>query len=88
MLCNPIAARQTPARAEWDDRSVPGAKRKKTKRDDALAPYRKIRKPTPPPEKVIGNRRRQLDDEATRREIAEATERRGGRRDDEPRYDG
>jgi hypothetical protein len=62
---------------------VPGAKRKRSRRDDALAPYRKIRKPMPPPEKVIGDRRRELDDEDARRQIEEGSGRRA-RPGDEP----
>ena len=36
---------------------------------DPLAAYRKIRKPMPPPEKVMRDRRRELDDEQARREM-------------------
>jgi hypothetical protein len=81
MLCNRIEPRQTQALTEWDDRYVSAAKRKRNRRDDPLAPYRKIRKPMPPPEKVIGDRRRELGDEDARRQIDEA----GGRvrRDDD-----
>jgi hypothetical protein len=60
----------------WDDRCVPSSKRKRTRRDDVLAPYRKIRKPMPPPEKVIADRRRELQDDDARREIDEAAKRR------------
>lgn len=84
MLCNGVQARQTRRSTEWDDRGVPGAKRKRSRRDDALAPYRKIRKPMPPPEKVIGDRRRELDDEDARRQIDETRERPAGPGDDEP----
>jgi hypothetical protein len=55
---------------------VSAAKRKRTRRDDPLAPYRSIRKPMPPPERVIRDRRRDLDDEDARREIDDATRRR------------
>jgi hypothetical protein len=48
------------------------SKTKPSKRDeDPLAAYRRIRKPMPPPEKVIGDRRRKLDEEEARREIEE-----------------
>ena len=36
---------------------------------DPLAAYRKIRKPMPPPEKVMRDRRRELDDEQARKEM-------------------
>jgi hypothetical protein len=79
MLCNGVRARQTPvpmACVAWDDRRVARAKKKKLKRDDdPLAPYRKLRTPMPPPEKVIPDRRRELEDEQALREIDEAAER-------------
>jgi len=43
---------------------VPG----KRKRDDQLEPYRKIRKPVPPPAKVIPDRRRKLREEQGERD--------------------
>ena len=36
-----------------------------------LAAYRRIRKPMPPPEKVVRDKRRELDEEEARREIEE-----------------
>jgi hypothetical protein len=48
------------------------SKRKRSKReDDPLAVYRVIRKPMPPPEKVVPDKRRELEDEEARREIEE-----------------
>ena len=48
------------------------AKKKRPKPDgDPLAPYRKLRTPMPPPEKVIPDRRRELEDEQALREIDE-----------------
>ena len=44
---------------------MPG-KRKRT--DEPLDPYRRIRKPVPPPERVIPDRRRKLRDEEAERE--------------------
>jgi hypothetical protein len=54
----------------WDDRGV-GTRRKrgKGKDEDPLAAYRRIRKPMPPPEKVIPDRRRALEEEEARREM-------------------
>lgn len=54
----------------WDDRGV-GSRRKrgKGKEKDPLAAYRRIRKPLPPPEKVIPDRRRELEEEEARREM-------------------
>ena len=48
------------------------SKRKRTKRDaDPLAAYRHIRKPMPPPERIVRDKRRELEDEEARREIEE-----------------
>ena len=45
-------------------------RKKRSKRgDDPLAAYRRIRKPIPPPQKVVPDRRRELDEEEARREI-------------------
>jgi len=38
---------------------------------DPLAAYRRIRKPMPPPEKVIEDKRRKLDEDDARREVEE-----------------
>jgi hypothetical protein len=47
-------------------------RKKRSKRDaDPLAPYRRIRKPMPPPQQVIRDRRRELQDEESRLEIEE-----------------
>jgi hypothetical protein len=48
------------------------SRKKKRSREDPLATYRRIRKPMPPPEKVIRDRRRELEDEQARREIDDA----------------
>jgi hypothetical protein len=49
---------------------VRARRRKRSKRDDDPLPaYRRIRKPMPPPEKVIPDRRRELDEEGSRREM-------------------
>jgi len=53
----------------WDDRVV--ADRRKRRTEDPLAVYRRIRKPMPPPEKVIADKRRQLEEEQARREVQE-----------------
>jgi hypothetical protein len=55
-----------------DNRAV-AKKRKRSKREnDPLATYRRIRKPMPPPERVIGDKRRKLEEEDSRREIGES----------------
>lgn len=60
------------------------AKKKRPKpNDDPLAPYRKLRTPMPPPEKVIPDRRRELEDEQALREIDEEAERSRRREIDE-----
>ena len=47
-------------------------KKKRTKRDaDPLAVYRRIRKPMPPPERIVPDKRRELDEDEARREIEE-----------------
>ncbi len=44
-------------------------KPKRSKTKDPLAAYRRIRKPMPPPEKVIQDERRKLDEETAEREM-------------------
>ena len=52
---------------------APKKKKKRSDREaDPLAAYRRIRKPMPPPEQVIGDKRRKLDEEDSRREIEES----------------
>lgn len=46
-------------------------KGKRSGAKDPLAAYRRIRKPMPPPEKVIEDKRRKLDEELAEREIQE-----------------
>jgi hypothetical protein len=41
---------------------------KKKRPDEPLDPYRRIRKPVPPPERVIPDRRRKIRDEQDERE--------------------
>ncbi|MEX0833325.1 MAG: hypothetical protein WD757_09160 [Actinomycetota bacterium] len=45
--------------------------RKRRKKDDRLEPYRQVRKPVPPPERVDEDRRRKLEEEEAEREIRE-----------------
>jgi hypothetical protein len=48
------------------------SKRKPWKRaPDPLEPYRKLRTPMPPPQKVVPDKRRELEQERARREIEE-----------------
>ena len=54
-----------------DNRTV-ASKRKRSKREaDPLAAYRRIRKPMPPPERIVPDKRRELDEDEARREIEE-----------------
>jgi hypothetical protein len=46
-------------------------KKRRAVKDDPLAVYRRIRKPMPPPEKVIADERRKLEAEQARREVEE-----------------
>lgn len=52
--------------------NVASRKKKRSREEDPLATYRRIRKGMPPPEKVIRDRRRELEDEQARREIDDA----------------
>jgi hypothetical protein len=53
---------------------APSKKRKRARREaDPLAAYRRIRKPMPPPEKVIADKRRKLEEEDAEREIREGS---------------
>ena len=57
--------------ANGDNRRV-ATKRKRSKREaDPLAAYRRIRKPMPPPERIVPDKRRELDQDEARREIEE-----------------
>jgi hypothetical protein len=48
------------------------SKRKRAEREaDPLAAYRRIRKPMPPPERIVPDKRRDLDQNEARREIEE-----------------
>jgi hypothetical protein len=48
------------------------SKRKRAKREaDPLAVYRRIRKPMPPPARIVPDKRRELEDDEARREIEE-----------------
>jgi hypothetical protein len=59
------------ARARADNREVT-SKRKRAKREaDPLAVYRRIRKPIPPPERIVPDKRRELEEDEARREIEE-----------------
>ena len=56
---------------EWDDRNVTSRRKKHEREHDALAPYRRVRTPMPPPQKAIPDRLRELQEEQTRREAEE-----------------
>lgn len=48
------------------------SKRKRAKREaDPLAAYRRIRKPMPPPERIVPDKRPVLEQDEARREIEE-----------------
>jgi hypothetical protein len=63
--------RRQPARPGRDNRGVTDERKKRGTRTDPLAAYRRIRKPMPPPEKVIPDKRRKIDEEDAHREIEE-----------------
>ncbi|MBI2237105.1 MAG: hypothetical protein HYU54_01060 [Actinobacteria bacterium] len=47
--------------------------RRKKARKTPLEAYRRIRKPMPPPEKVVPDKRRKLEEEEARREFREGS---------------
>jgi hypothetical protein len=53
-------------------------RRKPAKGGGFLEAYRRIRKPMPPPERVIADKRRRLGDEEARRDIEEGESEREG----------
>ena len=68
---DPLAVVPSSSRAGPHNRRVV-SKRKRSKRDDdPLGVYRRIRKPMPPPERIVPDKRRELEDEEARREIEE-----------------
>ncbi len=48
----------------------------KRKAKDPLDPYRRVRKPVPPPERTMPDRRRELEEQRLRREVEEERRRR------------
>jgi hypothetical protein len=56
-----MAGKKQPAKGKRADR-------------DPLAAYRRIRKPMPPPEKVIADKRRRIQEEDARRQVEETEE--------------
>jgi hypothetical protein len=61
---------------------VPGRRKRKGSKvpkgtDDPLDPYRRVRKPVPPPARVLPDRRRELREETARREARGAEEEEG-----------
>ncbi|HEY3210308.1 MAG TPA: hypothetical protein VGL18_11050 [Actinomycetota bacterium] len=52
-----------------------GRARKRRGTRDPLEPYRKIRKPMPPPERVMPDKRRELTEQEAEREAREAEKR-------------
>jgi len=50
---------------------VGGKRRKRSKEADPLSAYKRIRKPMPPPEKVVPDKRRKIEEEEARRQLSE-----------------
>jgi hypothetical protein len=74
MLCGHAEPRQTlpsVGSVESHNRRMVSKTKRSKRDDDPLAVYRRIRKPMPPPEKVVPDKRRELEDEEARREIEE-----------------
>lgn len=46
-------------------------RKRKADEADPLAPYRRVRKPMPPPEKVLRDERRKVEEREAQREIQE-----------------
>lgn len=55
-----------------DNGTVVGRKKRAKEAADPLAAYRRIRKPMPPPEKVLADKRRKLEEEDAKRQIDDA----------------
>ena len=47
------------------------ARKKKPRADDPLEPYRKVRRPMPPPEKILRDERRKAEEREARKEMEE-----------------
>lgn len=58
----------------WHDRWVGTRRERRARSADPLAAYRRIRKPMPPPEKVIADKRRKLQEEQAEREVEQERE--------------
>ena len=58
--------------ARWENRGMPGKKRAKRAKDP-LAAYRSIRKPMPPPEKVVPDKRKKIEEKEAERELREGS---------------
>jgi hypothetical protein len=57
--------------ATADNVQMVSRKKRAKKQEDPLAAYRRIRKPMPPPEKVLADKRRKLEEEDAERQIRE-----------------
>jgi hypothetical protein len=57
--------------ARWENRDMPGKRKRARKADDPLAAYRSIRKPMPPPEKVVPDKRKKIEEDEVERELRE-----------------
>jgi hypothetical protein len=76
MLSTARGDRQSHARTETmaataDNAQMVSRKKRAKKEADPLAAYRRIRKPMPPPEKVLADKRRKLEEEDAERQIRE-----------------
>jgi hypothetical protein len=57
--------------ATADNAHMVGRKKRARRETDPLAAYRRIRKPMPPPEKVLADERRKLEEKDAERQIRE-----------------
>jgi hypothetical protein len=74
MLSTPRGDRQSRLGGETqthtaDNAQMVSRKKRLKKETDPLAAYRRIRKPMPPPEKVLADKRRKLEEEDAERQI-------------------
>jgi hypothetical protein len=80
ILVVPLEGRQPEGRSSRGHNLLVPRGRKRKEPDDRLEPYRKVRKPVPPPSRVLPDRRRKTREEIAEREANEAEdEARGGR---------
>ena len=67
----PLPVKNRYVLATTDNAEMVSRRKRLKKEADPLAAYRRIRKPMPPPEKVLADKRRKLEEEDAERQIRE-----------------